>query len=155
MVEKVSCSSVSMQIFAAKVRKPCYFQESAMQKLRPWRVHSRNINHSDREGMDSVISVFLRSEFILLTKNWAHAAHGAHGCWFPEGLFQAHQQRSRAGCCHLCMKHWCSFLQFNEALIHKNWAMGPFDFSRDSQQHKAQHHLDCLSGEGSHLPADW
>lgn len=49
---------------------------------------------------------------------------------------------------------WCSFLQLNEALSHKNWAMGPLDFSRDSQQHKAQHLLDCFSGEGSHLPAD-
>lgn len=27
---------------------------------------------------------------------WARAAHGAHGCWFPEELFQAHQQRCRS-----------------------------------------------------------
>lgn len=58
VVEKVSCSSVCMQIFAAKVRKPCCLQEFATQKLRPLRVCSRNRNHGGRECMEVLIRIF-------------------------------------------------------------------------------------------------
>lgn len=47
-----------MQIFAAKVRKPCCLQEFATQKLRPLRVYSRNKNHGGRECMKVVIRIF-------------------------------------------------------------------------------------------------
>lgn len=58
VVEKVSCSSVCMQIFAAKVRKPCCLQEFATQKLRPLRACSRNRNHGGRECMKVLIRFF-------------------------------------------------------------------------------------------------
>lgn len=148
-----------MQIFAAKVRKPCCLQESAMQKLRPWGVHSRNTNHSSREGCCNWDFSEVRAHPLntdvgtscpwcswLLVSRAAVASGTSAEVWEP---------RSRTGCWHLCIKHWCSFLEFNEAPIHKNWAMEPFDFGRDSQQCEAQHLLDCCSGEGSHLPAEW
>lgn len=83
---------------------------------------------------------------------WVHAARGAHGCWFPEELFHGGVGAEGQGWVLTPLHQTgCSFPQFNEAPTHKNWAMGPLDFSRVSQQHKAQ--LDCFSGEGAHLPA--
>lgn len=153
-------SLLQLGMYANICSQSCCFQEFAMQKLQLLKVYRRNRNHDGRECMKAVIRIFSKvrahpvntdmgmscTQWLRLLVSWGAISGIPAAVW---------EQRSRAGSCHVCVNHQCSFLQFNEALIHPSWTVGPFGFSRAIQTHKVQHLIECFARAGPLLPADW
>lgn len=141
-MEKVSGSSVYMQIFAAKVRKPCCLQEFASQKLRPLRVYRRKRNHGGRECVKLVIRISskVRAHPVKTDMGVGTWWSGLLVFWgiVPGIPAAVQEQRNRAGCCHTYVNHQCSFLCFNEGTSTKagKWGQG---------YSNVQHLLKCFS----------